>query len=106
MHIDPNSGRYWYELNNSSPDTQKLVEGQKVDPTNGNGYTIRVIDEHGAFSEEHVTVNITGSNDAPVFGSGNSVAVTESGVANGGNVVTDGKGNASNTCLLYTSRCV
>ena len=97
MHIDPNSGRYWYELNNSSPDTQKLVEGQKVDPTNGNGYTIRVIDEHGAFSEEHVTVNITGSNDAPVFGSGNSVAVTESGVANGGNVVTDGKGNASNT---------
>lgn len=94
MHIDPNSGRYWYELNNNSPETQKLTEGQKVDPTNGKGYTIQVTDEHGAFSQEHVTVNITGANDAPVFGAGSSLVVTESGVENGGNVATDGKGQA------------
>ena len=41
MHIDPNTGRYWYELNNNSKDTQALEEGRKVDPTGGNGYTIR-----------------------------------------------------------------
>lgn len=97
MHIDPDSGKYWYELDNKSSETQKLVEGQKVDPTDGKGYTIRVTDEHGAFSEDHVTVNITGSNDAPTFGAGNSVKVTESGVENGGNVTTAGKDHASNT---------
>ena len=95
MHIDPNTGRYWYELNNNSKDTQALEEGQKVDPTGGNGYTIRVTDEHGAYSEQHVEVEITGTNDAPVFNEGSSVSVKESGVENGGNTHADGIQSAS-----------
>lgn len=91
MHIDPNTGRYWYELNNNSKDTQALEEGQKVDPTNGNGYTIRVTDEHGAYSEQHVEVEITGTNDNPYLVNGSQVNVVEAGVIPGGNTATAGK---------------
>lgn len=91
MHIDPNTGRYWYELNNNSSETQKLAEGQKVDPTGGKGYTIRVTDEHGAYSEEHVEVEITGSNDNPYEERGSQVDVVEAGVVPGGNTATAGK---------------
>ncbi|MBS6830463.1 MAG: VCBS domain-containing protein [Desulfovibrio sp.] len=91
MHIDPNTGRYWYELNNNSKDTQALEEGQKVDPTNGNGYTIRVTDEHGAYSEQHVEVEITGTNDNPYEVNGSQVNVVEAGVIPGGNTATAGK---------------
>lgn len=91
MHIDPNTGRYWYELNNNSKDTQALEEGQKVDPTGGNGYTIRVTDEHGAYSEQHVEVEITGTNDNPYLVNGSQVNVVEAGVIPGGNTVTPGK---------------
>ena len=79
MHIDPNTGRYWYELNNNSKDTQALEEGQKVDPTGGNGYTIRVTDEHGAYSEQHVEVEITGTNDNPYLVNGSQVNVWKRG---------------------------
>ena len=91
MHIDPNTGRYWYELNNNSKDTQALEEGQKVDPTGGNGYTIRVTDEHGAYSEQHVEVEITGTNDNPYLVNGSQVNVVEAGVIPGGNTATTGK---------------
>lgn len=91
MHIDPNTGRYWYELNNNSKDTQALEEGQKVDPTDGNGYTIRVTDEHGAYSEQHVEVEITGTNDNPYLVNGSQVNVVEAGVIPGGNTATAGK---------------
>lgn len=91
MHIDPNTGRYWYELNNNSKDTQALEEGQKVDPTGGNGYTIRVTDEHGAYSEQHVEVEITGTNDNPYLVNGSQVNVVEAGVIPGGNTATAGK---------------
>ena len=91
MHIDPNTGRYWYELNNNSKDTQALEEGQKVDPTGGNGYTIRVTDEHGAYSEQHVEVEITGTNDNPYLVNGSQVNVVEAGVIPGGNTATPGK---------------
>lgn len=91
MHIDPNTGRYWYELNNNSKDTQALEEGRKVDPTGGNGYTIRVTDEHGAYSEQHVEVEITGTNDNPYLVNGSQVNVVEAGVIPGGNTATPGK---------------
>ena len=65
MHIDPETGRYWYELNNDSEDTRNLGEGEQVDPTGGKGYVIRVTDEYGAYSEERVDVKITGVGAAP-----------------------------------------
>lgn len=91
MRIDPDTGHYWYELNNASSATQQLAEGQKVDPTGGKGYTIRVTDEHGAYSEEQVRVEITGSNDDPHQVSGSQVDVVEAGVMPGGNETTAGK---------------
>ena len=97
MHIDPNTGRYWYELNNNSKDTQALEEGQKVDPTGGNGYTIRVTDEHGAYSEQHVEVEITGTNDNPYLVNGSQVNVVEAGVIPGGNTATAGKEQSDRT---------
>ena len=65
MHIDPETGRYWYELNNDSEDTRNLGEGEQVDPTGGKGYVIRVTDEYGAYSEERVDVKISGVGAAP-----------------------------------------
>lgn len=85
MHIDPDTGRYWYELDNSSEDTQNLSEGQKVDPTGGKGYTVVVTDEHGAHSEQHVEVEITGSGTRPsidLAGNG-QLEVNEANLAHG-----------------------
>ena len=85
MHIDRETGKYWYELNNNSEDTQALKEGQVMDPTGGKGYTIRVTDEHGAWSEQHVEVQITGSGTKPGIdlAEGGKLVVDESGLEHG-----------------------
>lgn len=79
-------GKFSYTVDNSRDSAaNKLAEGA----TGSDTFTILVKDEHGAWTAQPVTVQVTGVNDPPYLKGGNSVNVTESGVLNG-NVVTDG----------------
>ena len=56
-------GSYSYTLNNSDPDTQALAQGAPA--TDVFSYT--VTDQFGATSTANLTINIAGTNDAPVI---------------------------------------
>ena len=60
MALNPD-GTYTYTLNNDSTDTQSLACGTSVTET----FTVRVEDEHGAWTVREVTVTIRGTNDRP-----------------------------------------
>lgn len=56
-------GQWTYTLNNGAANVQSLAEGETATDT----FTVRVADEYGASDSEIVTVDITGTNDAPVI---------------------------------------
>ena len=60
MTLNPD-GTYTYTLNNDSTDTQSLACGTFVTET----FTVRVEDEHGAWTDTNITVTIRGTNDRP-----------------------------------------
>ncbi len=60
--IDAATGKWTYTLDNSRAATQALKAGDSVTDT----FTARVTDEHGAYSEQDITITVTGTNDAPV----------------------------------------
>ena len=80
IHSD---GSYSYTLNDSAGSAaDHLAQGEHV--TDVFNYT--TTDEHGATSTSTLTINITGTNDAPVAVADTAaVTVTEAGVADGGN---------------------
>jgi VCBS repeat-containing protein len=57
------NGSYTYTLNNADPDTQALAQGQAASDVFS--YTVR--DTAGLVSTTNLTVNITGTNDAPIL---------------------------------------
>ena len=93
--IDEATGEWTYTLDNSLAATQALKENQTVTQT----FTARVTDEFGAHVEQQVTVTITGTNDAPVFGIAPEGAVQEEGTltASGNVVSSDGDRGATAT---------
>ena len=90
LAIDSSTGKYTYTLDDNVK-VHGLTEGQKVQEV----FHIVVRDSSGAFDIRDVVVKIAGTNDAPTFGTGSPVVVTESGVLDGGNVATDGKNQTS-----------
>lgn len=54
-------GHWFYDLDNSSPATQALAEGQTVTEV----FTYTVSDPNGATSDASISVDVTGTNDAP-----------------------------------------
>ncbi len=76
--INPATGAWTYTLDNARAATQGLKEGQSVVET----FTATVTDDKGATATQVVTVNVTGTNDAPV-----AVADTGGGLS-GGTTVT------------------
>lgn len=72
-------GSYGYELDNSAANVQALTQGQVV----ADIFDYTVQDEHGAtsYAPGAVTINITGTNDAPVVTGSSSGTVTEDGSA-------------------------
>ncbi|WP_422003463.1 beta strand repeat-containing protein [Roseovarius mucosus] len=56
-------GEWSYQLDDRDEDTQALAAGVVVTDT----FTVRVADGLGGYSEDTVTVTVTGSNDAPVI---------------------------------------
>ena len=61
LSVDAN-GNYTYVLNNTLPAVQGLGAGENLTDT----FTVTVTDNHGGTSSAVVTVNINGSNDAPI----------------------------------------
>jgi len=63
LGIDGSTGIWTYTLANGQANVQALAEGQAVTET----FTAQVTDEHGAFDTEDITIEVAGSNDAPVI---------------------------------------
>ncbi|VCU69261.1 Putative mono-oxygenase ydhR [Pigmentiphaga humi] len=59
ISIDAATGTWTYTLDNTRTATQELQTGQTETET----FTARVTDEHGAFSTQTITVQVSGSND-------------------------------------------
>ncbi|MBS0426685.1 MAG: VCBS domain-containing protein, partial [Proteobacteria bacterium] len=59
ISIDPGTGQWVYTLDNTRTATQALNDGDQRTET----FTARVTDEHGAYSEQQITVTVHGSND-------------------------------------------
>lgn len=70
-------GKYHFTIDNTSEDVKALNEGD-VRPVGP--FIIRVTDEHGAYSEQEVDVNIHGAKDAPVIS--DHLVVNEHGLNN------------------------
>ena len=85
--INAASGVWTYTLDNATPDTQALKEGQTVTET----FTATVTDDFGATATEVVTMTITGTNDSPVITT--AVGQTLGAVSEAGNL-DDGNGVA------------
>jgi len=60
--LDAN-GKWTYVLDNKDADTQALKGGQVATET----FAVRVTDAQGDFAIQAITINVTGSNDAPVI---------------------------------------
>ena len=82
LTINPSSGKYTYTLDTAKNGAADKL-GLKPDGKPEQGYdtfTIYVRDEHGAWSEQTITITVNGSNDAPVIAkTENTLTVTESG---------------------------
>ncbi|MFA7351760.1 MAG: Ig-like domain-containing protein [Methylotenera sp.] len=90
------NGAYTYTLDNTRPVTQALAQGQNV--ADVVSYTMR--DATGASSTTSLTINITGTNDAPILDldANNVTAVTVvGGNANAGAGFTGGDGGSTHT---------
>lgn len=76
LTVDPD-GTWTYKPDNDSEAVQGLGEGE----THIEEFTITVVDEHGASSEQTITVTITGVNGLPVPDpAGGSLTIRETGV--------------------------
>ena len=80
-------GSYTYTLDNGDADTEALAAGASATDT----FSYTVTDEFGAISTTTLTINITGTNDAPVASADTNVgdAVIEAGVNPGNTPVGD-----------------
>ena len=82
LTINPSSGEYIYTLDTAKNGAADKL-GLNADGTPQTGtdtFTIYVRDEHGAWSEQTITITVNGSNDAPeIAKTENTLTVTESG---------------------------
>ncbi|WP_220736805.1 retention module-containing protein [Shewanella sp. c952] len=81
--IDPDTGVWSYTLADNAL-VNALAQGEMHDET----FLVTVTDEHGAYSQQLVTVTVTGTNDIPLITSSIDDAtgdVLEAGVMDGGN---------------------
>ncbi|WP_447577399.1 VCBS domain-containing protein [Achromobacter kerstersii] len=67
------TGKWTYNLDNTSAKVQALAAGQQVTDT----ITVTVDDGHGGTAQQVITITVTGSNDAPTISGASTGAVTE-----------------------------
>ena len=77
--IDPVTGQWTYTLDNGLPATQALNTGETRIET----FTARVTDDHGAYSEQVITITVHGSNDNLAGTGAETIPLTEDGSAAG-----------------------
>ena len=70
-------GKYHFTIDNTSESVKALGEG---DTRSAGSFTIRVTDEHGAYTEQEIEVNVHGAKDAPVVS--DHLVVNEHGLDN------------------------
>ena len=70
-------GKYHFTIDNTSDAVKALGEG---DTRSAGPFTIRVTDEHGAYTEQEIEVNVHGAKDAPVIS--DHLVVNEHGLDN------------------------
>ncbi|NEX16835.1 MAG: hypothetical protein C1943_09450, partial [Halochromatium sp.] len=73
--LNDTTGKWIYRLNTTSRTTNALLDGEHQTDT----ITVRVTDSHGASVDQTLTIDITGTNDAPIIR-----GTTGTGVATGG----------------------
>lgn len=84
-----NDGSYSYTLHPATDaNLNGLHEGQIVTET----FTVYVRDEHGAWTSQELTVNVTGTNDRPEISHVDELVLKETGVQSGGNEATTSEG--------------
>ena len=84
-----NDGSYSYTLHPATDaNLNGLHEGQIVTET----FTVYVRDEHGAWTSQELTVNVTGTNDRPEISHVDELVLKETGVQSGGNEATTPEG--------------
>jgi VCBS repeat-containing protein len=66
LQVNAQTGEWTYTLANDSAAVQALAGGEVRTDT----FTVHVTDEHGATAAQTVTINVTGTADAPVITSG------------------------------------
>ncbi|MGR5220543.1 VCBS domain-containing protein [Vibrio parahaemolyticus] len=78
-------GQWTFRLDNNSPETQALKEGQTQDIH----FTVTVRDELGALNTEVITISVKGTNDQPTFTSASDLSgsVVEAGNLDDGTFV-------------------
>ncbi|OBT20598.1 hypothetical protein A9264_13305 [Vibrio sp. UCD-FRSSP16_10] len=82
------TGHWTYTLDDNNQATQELTQGQAVSES----FVVRVTDSTGLFSDQKVTVNITGSNDrAQISGTDTGTVKEDTNIASGHNLHTTGK---------------
>ena len=70
-------GKYHFTIDNTSESVKALGEG---DTRSAGSFTIRVTDEHGAYTEQQIEVNVHGAKDAPLVS--DHLVVNEHGLDN------------------------
>lgn len=95
-------GTYGYTLINASAAVQSLAVGQTV--TEHFGYTVTDDDPAGAGTASSViTINITGTNDAPVVLPDTATVIEDGVLAAGGNVLANDRDIDAGTALRVTA---
>ncbi len=79
LAIDPATGAWTYTLDDTRTATQSLNDGDTATET----FMARVTDEHGAYSEQLITISVHGSNDDVTGTGAATVPLTEDGSATG-----------------------
>ena len=79
------NGSYTYTLNNADTDTNALAQGESASDV----FSYTIADSQGATSSSTLTINVTGTNDAPVITGGDTLgAVQEDGQLSAGGTLT------------------
>lgn len=99
LHIDPATGKYVYTLNNADPTVQGLSEADGIQKEH---FTLTVTDKHGKTVEVEITVNVEGSDDAPLLSLGGALYVREGAGAIDGTAIGSDKDDADKGHLTYS----
>ena len=102
LRIDPETGKYTYELDNTRDITQQLGRNDIGEEK----FTIRVTDKFGAWSETEIIVKVQGTYDQPIVTYGPNTVLEDGGAvqpADGHSYSTSGTVNVSTVDSVHAA---